>query len=64
MDRVEQIEAAIDALPREEYQRLLQWFRARDQAEWDEQLDSDSAAGKLDLLFTEADRESAEGPVA
>lgn len=53
MDRVEQIEAAIDGLALEEYQRLVQWFRTREQARWDQQMDSDSSAGRLDFLFEE-----------
>ena len=61
MDRVEQIEAAINGLDPDEYQRLVQWFRAREQARWDAQLDRDSAAGKLDFVFEEADRETAQG---
>ena len=61
MDRVEEIEAAIQGLPPEDYKRLVQWFLAREQARWDEQMDRDSSAGKLDFLFEEADRESAQG---
>jgi hypothetical protein len=61
MDRVEDIETAIQALPPEEYQRLVRWFRMREQSRWDDQMDRDSSAGKLDFLFEEADRESAEG---
>jgi len=61
MDRVEELEAAISGLTPEEYQRLIQWFRAREQTRWDERLDRDSAAGKLDFLFEEAERESAQG---
>jgi hypothetical protein len=61
MSRVEEIEAAIDGLPPAEYRRIVQWFRAREQKRWDNQLDSDSAAGKLDLLFDEAESESAKG---
>jgi hypothetical protein len=52
MDRVEEIEAAIQGLPPEEYQRLVQW---------NEQMDRDSSAGKLDFLFEEAERESGQG---
>ena len=63
MDRVEQIEAAISGLAPEEYQRLVQWFRTREQARWDEQMDTDSSTGKLDFLFEEAERESAHGPL-
>ena len=61
MGRVEEIEAAIDSLPPAEYRRIVQWFRAREQTRWDDQLDSDSSAGKLDFLFDEAEGESAKG---
>lgn len=61
MSRVEEIEAAIDGLPPEEYRRIVQWFRAREEKRWDDQMDSDSSAGKLDLLFDEAESESAKG---
>ena len=60
MDRVEDIEAAIQRLPPEEYKRLVQWFLAREQTRWDEQMDRDSSAGNLDFLFDEADCESAQ----
>ena len=62
MSRVEEIEAAIDGLPPEDYSRIVQWFRVRGQRRWDEQLDADSAAGKLDFLFEEADSEAATAP--
>jgi hypothetical protein len=61
MDRVEEIEAAIDGLPPEEYRRIVHWLRLREEQRWDEQLDHDSAAGKLDFLFDEAEIESAKG---
>ena len=61
MDRVEEIEAAIETLPPEEFRRIAQWFRERDQDQWDEQLDCDSASGKLDFLFEEAENESKKG---
>ena len=61
MSRVEEIEAAIEGLPPEEYRRIAQWFRARGQRLWDEQMDADSLAGKLDFLFDEAESESARG---
>ncbi|MFN0172323.1 MAG: hypothetical protein ACKV22_38460 [Bryobacteraceae bacterium] len=59
MDRIEEIEAAISDLPPEDFRRILQWFRALEQTRWDEQLDRDSSAGKLDFLFDEAESESA-----
>ena len=61
MSRVEEIEAAIEGLPPVEYRRVVQWLQLREQRRWDEQMDADSGAGKLDFLFDEADRESAKG---
>ena len=61
MDRVEEIEAATEGLPQEEYRRIVQWFRVREQERWDEQMDRDSSTGKLDFLFEEAESESAKG---
>lgn len=63
MDRVEEIQSAIESLPPAEYRRIADWFSAREQARWDAQLDQDSSSGKLDFLFEEADRESAQGPL-
>jgi hypothetical protein len=61
MDRVEEIEAAIEGLPPEEYRRIVQWFRVREQERWDEEMDRDFSAGKLDFLFEEAESESGKG---
>jgi len=61
MGRVEQIEAEIDGLAPEEYRRIVQWFRLREQKRWDEQLDTHSSTGKLDFLFDEAEDDSANG---
>lgn len=63
MDRVEEIEAAIHDLPADEYRRLAEWFLEFDQRRWDAQMDADSASGKLDFLFQEADSELAQGPL-
>jgi len=63
MDRVEEIETAIINLAPDQYRRFVDWFRAREQARWDEQLDADSASGKLDFLFADAESESEQGLV-
>ncbi|MCU1300659.1 MAG: hypothetical protein JWQ87_943 [Candidatus Sulfotelmatobacter sp.] len=34
-----------------EYRRIVQWFRAREQRRWDNQLDTDSSAATLDFVF-------------
>ena len=51
MDHVDEIDAAIDSLPPEEYRRIVQWLHVREGKHWDEQMDRDSSAGKLDFLF-------------
>jgi len=58
MDRIEEIETAITSLPPDDYRRLVDWFRAREQTRWDEQMDQDCIAGKLDFLFDEAESDS------
>jgi len=63
MDRVEEIETAITSLSPEDYRRLVDWFRTREQTPWDGQMDQDSVAGKLDFLFREAERDSDQGLV-
>ena len=61
MDRVEEIEAAIDHLPPDEFKRLTHWLLERQQKLWDEQMDRDSESGRLDFLFAEAEEEAREG---
>ena len=61
MSRIEEIEVAINRLGPQEFRRMAEWVREREQQRWDEQLDSDSGSGKLDFLFEEADEESKEG---
>ena len=63
MDRVQEIEAAIDGLKPDEYRRFVQWFREREQRRWDEQIDRDASAGKLDFLFEEAEQEAPQKPL-
>ena len=58
MDRVEEIESAITNLAPEDYRRFVDWFSEREQTRLDEQIDTDSAAGRLDSLFGEAEAES------
>lgn len=61
MTKVEEIQAAIESLTREEYVRLRQWFSERDWERWDKQIEADSEAGKLDFLIEEAFDEKAKG---
>lgn len=59
--QVQEIQAAIESLPHEDYVRLRQWFSERDWEEWDHQIEQDSQAGKLDFLIQEAMEEKARG---
>jgi hypothetical protein len=61
MSRVEEIEAAIESLSPEEFRRVTQWLYDREQLQWDEQMDEDSATGRLDFLFDEASKEAEKG---
>jgi hypothetical protein len=61
MATLDEIEGAIDRLSRDEFVRLAEWFREREQGEWDRQMEQDTAAGKLDFLWKEAEAERAAG---
>jgi hypothetical protein len=54
MSSVEQIEAAILKLSPQELTQLADWVLDLDEQRWDEQLEKDIEAGKLDFLAQEA----------
>ena len=57
MSTVDEIKAAIEKLPPSERARLEQWLHGSADDEWDEQMKADAAAGRLDSLLAEVDRE-------
>lgn len=61
MRTIEQVKSDIAALPRRDYNELLQWLSDRDWQQWDEQIQMDSDAGKLDFLIEEAVEEDRKG---
>ena len=61
MSRLEELELAIEALPRKDYSKLRRWFLERDWAKWDEEIESDCASGALDFLVKEAQDARAQG---
>lgn len=61
MRTVEEIKSEIQALPHQEYMKLVHWFSERDWAVWDEELERDSNSGKLDFLIEEALAEKKRG---
>ena len=49
MSKVDEIKAAIEALPQEDYAQLRRWFSEKEREEWDRQIDADSESGELDF---------------
>lgn len=58
---VEGIKSAVASLSQEDHARLRDWFSERDWEKWDEEIEKDSAAGKLDSLVKEAIAEKNQG---
>jgi hypothetical protein len=54
MTKVEELERAVASLTSEEYREFRRWFLERDWEQWDQQIEEDSRAGKLDFLIKEA----------
>ncbi len=61
MSRVEEIEVQIKALTPEELKTFRAWFAEFDAALWDQQLEADATAGKLDGLAKQALKDHREG---
>ena len=61
MSTVLEIENAIDHLKPAERAQVAAWFARKEAQDWDAQLDTDAAAGKLDFLFREAADERKSG---
>jgi hypothetical protein len=54
MSTVQEIEQAIERLPREELFQLTDWLSSRFSDQWDRQIEEDISAGLLDSLAAEA----------
>jgi hypothetical protein len=61
MTTVEDIERAAERLAPSDFDRLAAWVSARYHELWTQQMDRDSAAGRLDFLFNEAGAERQAG---
>ena len=61
MSKVNELKSEIEALPEDEYIELRQWFSEKDWKNWDEQIETDSKARKMDFLIKEARDEKKSG---
>jgi hypothetical protein len=61
MTTVQDIEAAIERLAPEQRAEFRAWFEAFDAVEWDQQIEEDLGAGRLDWLAGEALQDLAAG---
>lgn len=61
MSSLDQIETAILSLPAVDFEKLRHWFLEVDYQRWDDQLEQDIAAGKLESLAEEAIAEFNQG---
>ena len=58
---LQELEKTISDLPPEELAKFREWFIAFDAKNWDEQIEADVAAGRLDGLAEKAIREHRAG---
>ena len=61
MSEVEELEARIMNLPRQDMVKLRDWFLHLDDQLWDQQIASDFRAGKFQELVDKGRKELAEG---
>ena len=61
MGKIELIEREIERLDEDSFAALRAWFIEYDNARWDQQIESDATAGKLDSLIEEALAEHRDG---
>ncbi|MCH7859719.1 MAG: hypothetical protein IID14_08485 [Candidatus Marinimicrobia bacterium] len=61
MTKVEILESEVQNLSRPDLAAFREWFRQYDADEWDQQIEEDVRAGRLDQLAEEAIAEHAAG---
>ena len=54
MGNVKSIEQAVELLPPSELAEFRRWFAEFDANAWDQQIEQDAAAGRLDAMAAEA----------
>ena len=63
MSTIEEIEVAIEQLPRDQLFKLANWISSKFADEWDKQIQEDIEAGRLDQLAQDALSESYAGRI-
>jgi hypothetical protein len=63
MTKIEEIEEAVSGLPPKDLAKFRAWFEAFDAERFDEQIERDVRAGKLDAVAEEAVRDLKSGNV-
>ncbi len=61
MSKIDELKAEIERLPGKEFAELFRWLSEKDWERWDEEIEADSRAGRLDFLEREAREEKAKG---
>ncbi len=61
MDKIESIEQDVERLDDPSFAVFRAWFIEYEHARWDQQLETDAAAGKFDSLINDALAEHAAG---
>ena len=61
MADVKALENAVKALPPQDLAEFRRWFAEFDLAAWDDKIEGDLAAGKLDAFLAEAEADFASG---
>lgn len=60
MSGIDELKAEIDRVPGGEFAEIFRWLAEKDWERWDNQIEGDSQAGRLDFLEREARAEKAE----
>lgn len=61
MTSITEIQEAILGLDKADYAQLRQWFNELDWENWDQRIEADSDAGKLDFLIDEVAQAKEQG---
>jgi hypothetical protein len=61
MSKIDDLKMEVEKLPREEFTEFFRWLADKDSEMWDEEIESDSGAGKLDFLVRGAREAKSKG---